>query len=219
MTMAKRAGVLYLLFSIIAIVTQFALPRFVVPADPAATLRAIAAAESSYRVSILLNFATLIFHVLVVASLYELLKRVDAWYALLMVMLVGVGVSVALANLLHRLVPLVALGGSDALTAIPKPELDALAFAALRLQGLASGVVLMFWGLWLFPFGILVYKSGFIPRIFGVLLLVAGIGYVMTSVTSIAWPAYRQTIAPYATALYVGELPIIFWLLLKGRDA
>ncbi len=218
--MARRAGALYLSFAIIAIVGQFSFPRFIVAGDPAATVRNIAAGEQIYRLSILTSFVTLIFHLLVVVSLYRLLKQVDAWHAALMVMLVGVGVALALGNMLHRLVPLVVLSGADSLSTISKEQLDALAFAALRLHGAGSALVMMFWGLWLFPFGILVYRSGFLPRLPGVLLLVAGFAYVVSSSTSMALPAYRQAISPFMTPLYAGEVPIIFWLLLfRSRNA
>jgi hypothetical protein len=214
--MARRAGILYLLFALIAIVSEFLLPRFVVVGDPAATLRAIAARDAVYRAGILLTFTTLVFHLLVVASLYRLLARVDAWQATLMTLLVGVGVALALANMLHRLVPLVLLSGADSLSALARAQLEALAYAALRLQSASSALVMLFWGLWLFPLGTLVYKSGFLPRWMGVLLFAAGLGYVAAASTSIALPAWRQALSPFVTPLYVGEVPIIFGLLRVG---
>ena len=77
-------------------------------------------------------------------------------------------------------------------------------------------VTMAFWGLWLFPFGILVVKSGFIPRILGFLLMVAGFAYVMTGFASIVLPTYRQVVSQIMMPLYFGEVPIIFWLFIKG---
>jgi hypothetical protein len=210
---ARRAGVLYLLFALLAIASEFFLPRVLVPGDPAATLRNIAAAETLYRLGVLASFVTLIFHLLVVTSLYRLLRAVDGWHALLMVLLVGVGVALAMANLLHRLVPLVLLRDAAALTGVSRAQLEATAFAALRWQGASSAVVIMFWGLWLFPFGALVYKSAFLPRWLGVLLCVAGVAYLLSGATTIAAPAIRQALAPVLTVMFFGEVPIIFWLL------
>ena len=74
---AKRAGVLYLVFALVAILGQFAFPAFVVTGDAAATARNISAGESLYRFSILVGFATVMLHIMVVAALYELLKPVE----------------------------------------------------------------------------------------------------------------------------------------------
>ena len=80
-------------------------------------------------------------------------------------------------------------------------------------------MVTAFWGLWLFPFGILVIKSGFFPRVLGILLLVAGFAYLMTSVTSIVLPRSLHVVSQIMMPLYFGEVPIIFWMLIRGAKA
>jgi hypothetical protein len=216
--MAKRAGALYLAFALVAIAAEFFFPAFVVPGDAAATAQRITAAEGTYRFGILMNFVTVILHIAVVAALYELFKQVDGWQAKLMVLLVAVGVALALANVCNRFVPLVLLSGADFLAAFTMRKIEAMSLAALRFRSATSALVLMFWGLWLFPFGILVCRSRFVPRILGVLVLVAGSAYVATSFTSIVLPAYRPLVGRLMTPLYVGEVPIIFWLLLRGAN-
>ena len=81
-----------------------------------------------------------------------------------------------------------------------------------------DGVVIpqIFWGLWLVPFGILVFKSGFLPRILGVLLIIACFGYVTDSVSPLLFPRYVHIVSRFASKLTLGELPIIFWLLIMG---
>ena len=213
---AHRAGVLYFLFMIVAIVREFLFPAFMVPGDAAATARNITAAEPTYRLGVLLGFVTLIMFIFLVVSLYKLFRDVDRWHAMLMVLLVSSGVAVSLANLINELAPLMLLGGADYLSAFTKPQLDALALGFLGLHGHGAVVATAFWGLWLFPFGILVIKSGFFPRVLGVLLMVAGFAYVASSVTTIVLPAYRQVVSRVMMPLYFGEIPIIFWLLIKG---
>jgi hypothetical protein len=213
---AHRAGVLYLLFSLVAIVGEFLLPAFVVPEDAAATARNIAAAEFTYRIGILTGFVTLVLFIFLVVTLYKLFKDVDEWHAVLMVLLVAIGVAISLANLITRFAPLVFLSGADSLAAFTKPQLDALALGFLKLHGEGTTVATVFWGLWLFPFGILVIRSGFFPRILGFLLMIAGFAYLATSVTSIVLPAYRHVVSQVMMPLYFGEVPIIFWLLIKG---
>lgn len=205
-----------MVFAIVAILGQFFFPAFVVPGDATATARNITAAETAYRTGILTGFVTHIIFIFVVVSLYKLLKDVDKTHAVLMVLFVSVGVALALANLLNRIAPLILLSGAGYLSVFTKPQLDALALGFLRLHGAGGTVVMAFWGLWLFPFGILVIKSGFLPRILGVLLMVAGFAYLTNSLTSIVLPAYRPVVSQILTPLYFGEVPIIFWLLIKG---
>jgi hypothetical protein len=214
--LAHRAGALYFVFMIVAIVREFLFPTFTVPGDAAATARNILAAESMYRLGILLSFSTLVIFIFLVALLYKLFREVDRGHAMLMVLLVVVGVSISLANMIHQFMPLVLLGGGDYLSVFTKPQLEALSLGFLRLHSSGATVAIAFWGLWLFPFGALVIKSRFFPRILGILLMVAGAAYLTFSVTAIGLPEYRQTLARVLMPLYFGEVPIILWLLIKG---
>jgi hypothetical protein len=216
---AHRAGLLYFLFMIVAIAGEFFFPAFMVTGDAAATARNIADGELTYRLGILTGLLTLVIFIFLVASLYKLFNEVDKNLALLMVLLVAIGVAVALANLLNKFAPLVLLSGADYLSVFTKPQLEALALGFLRLHSNGANVSTAFWGLWLFPFGILVIRSGFFPRVLGMLLLVAGFAYLTSSVTSIALPDYRQVISRFMMPLYFGEVPIVFWLLIKGAKA
>lgn len=75
----------------------------------------------------------------------------------------------------------------------------------------------VFFGLWLLPFGLLIYKSGFIPRIIGVLMLIAGFGYTIDSLTSLLFPTLGSFTKPIAfTFSGVGEIITMLWLLIKG---
>lgn len=216
-TTSRQAGVLYLLFSIAAIFGEFFFPAFMVPGDATATARNINAAELIYRSGILTAFVTHILFIFLVVSLYKLFKDVDKKHAMLMVLLVTIGVAVALANLLNKFAPLVLLSGADYLSVFTKPQLDAFVLGFLRFHSNGVIVTTAFWGLWLFPFGILVIKSRFFPRILGILLMVAGFAYLTTSVTSIVSPAYTHIVSRVMMPLYFGEVPIIFWLI-KGAN-
>jgi Domain of unknown function (DUF4386) len=213
---ARRAGALYFLFLIVGLLDMFGFPRFMVPGDATATARNIIAAEQTYRIGILTDFVTLLLFVFLVASLYNLLKDVDKWHAMLMVLLVSVGVTIGFANLLNKIAPLILLSGADYLSVFTKPQLDALSLGFLGLNSNGDTIDTAFWGLWLFPFGILVIKSGFFPRVLGILLIVAGCAYLTSSVTSIVLPAYEHVVSQATMPLGFGEFPIIFWLLIKG---
>jgi hypothetical protein len=213
---ARRAGLWYFVFMIVAIFGEFVLPAFRVPGDAAATARNITAAELTYRVESLTGLVTHVIFLFLVVSLYQLFRDVDRGHALRMVLFVAVGVAVALGNMLHKFEPLELLSGADAWSGFTQPQLDALALGTLGTHRAGGAVPMTFWGLWLFPFGILVVRSGFLPRVLGVLLLVAGGAYVVTGVTAIVLPDQREAVARWMMPLYFGEVPIIFWLLIKG---
>lgn len=213
---AHRAGLVYFVFMILGILGEFVLPGVKVSGDAAATALKLASGEAMYRFSILNSFASLVLFIFLVAILYRLFRDVDRGQALLMVLLVCVGVAVALANLLTMFAPLVILGGSDYLSVFTKTQLETLALGILEFRGSGSIIAVGFWGLWLFPFGILVIRSAYFPRILGYMLLAAGVGYVITSATSIVLPDYRAFISRAMMPLYFGEVPIILWLFIRG---
>ena len=153
---AHRVGALYFLFLIVGLVDMFGFSHFIVPGDASATTRNIIAAQLTYRIGILTDFVTLLIFIFLVVSLYNLLKGVDQWYAMLMVLLVSVGVTIGLANLLNKLAPLILLSGANYLSVFTKPQLDALALGFLTSNINGDTIAEAFWGLWLFPFGILV---------------------------------------------------------------
>jgi len=213
---ARRAGALYFLFMIVGLVDMFGFSGFIVPGDATGTARNIIAGELTYRLGILTDFVALLLFIFLVVSLYNLLKGVDKWHAILMVLLVSVGVTIGLVNLLNKIAPLIFLSGANYLSVFTKPQLDALALGFLSINSDGNTVDSVFWGLWLFPFGILVIRSGFFPRVLGILLLVAGFGNVTSSVTSIVLPTYSHVVSRATMPLLFGEFPIIFWLLIKG---
>jgi hypothetical protein len=136
------------------------------------------------------------------------------------VTLVGVAVAFEFVNCLNLIAPLILLNGADYLSAFTKPQLDALALVFLKLRNGGLGVVSLLWGLWLLPFGVLAYESGFFPKVLGVLLVVACFAYVVDGVSSIILPAPSQIISTISLALGgIGELAIVAWMIVKGATA
>jgi hypothetical protein len=86
----------------------------------------------------------------------------------------------------------------------------------LRLHGHGILVNEIFWGLWLLPFGLLVYRSGFLPRILGAWLILNCFAYLATSVTGLMWPQYEQTVSNWVFPVMFGELAIMLWLIIMG---
>ena len=209
---ARVAGSLYLIANIFAPFTLLYLPsRFIVRGDAAATANNVIASESLFRFGIVGNLFTFIANIFLALALYQLLKVVNKNMASLMVILFLVGVPIAMLNELNQLAILQLLGGADYLKAYPTDQLQALAYLLLRLHDQGLLIAHIFFGLWLLPMGYLVYKSGFIPKIVGVLLVIAGVGYVVQSFA--AFLGYNVNIILFTG---LGELVFLLWLLIKG---
>ncbi len=214
---ARFAGLLYLLASIPAPFGLIYVPsNLIVPGDATATANHVRASETLLRLGIATELIVSIMFIFVVLALYRLFKGVNEKQALAMAILILVSIPISLLNVLNEIAALVLVSGVNFLSVFEKGQLDALAYLFLRLHGQGFVVAAIFWGLWLFPFGILVIRSGFIPRVLGVLLFIAGSGYLASSFTSLLLPSYRHLVDQFAMVLTIGELPIIFWLLIWG---
>ena len=209
---ARVAGALYLFANIFAPFTLLYLPlRFIVRGDAAATASNIIASESLFRLGIVGNLFTFIANIFLALALYQLLKVVNRNMASLMVVLFLVGVPIAMLNELTQLAVVQLLSGAGYLKAYATDQLQALAYLLLRLHDQGLLIAHIFFGLWLLPMGYLVFRSRFIPRIVGVLLVIAGVGYVVQSFASFL--GYNLNIILFTG---LGELVFLLWLLIKG---
>ena len=214
---ARIAGLLYILMALPAPFALIYLPaKLIVRGDATVTANNVLAHETLFRAGIFGELFNGVGFILLVVVLYRLFRAVDQTQAALMVSLVLVSVAIGFVNVLNSIAGLMLFHGSDFLIAMAKTQRDALGMLFLNLhrQGITISEVL--WGLWLFPFGVLVMRSGFIPRILGVLLIVNCFGYVAASLTSLFLPSYAKVISLIVLPTLLGELWIILWLLIKG---
>ncbi len=220
MTISTIAGLLYLLASIPAPFALIYVPnKLIVPGDATATAKHVRASETLFRFGIASELTSFIIFIFVVLALYRLFKAVNGKHALAMAILLLVSIPISLLNVLNEIAALILVSGADFLSAFEKGQLDALAYLFLRLHGQGFVVAEIFWGLWLFPFGVLVIRSGFIPRFLGVSLFIGGSGYLASSFTSLLLPCYRHLVDQFAMVLTAGELPIIFLAFDLGRKS
>jgi hypothetical protein len=209
---ARVAGTLYLFANILAPFTLLYLPaRFIVRGDATATASNIIASESLFRFGIVGNLFTFIANIFLALALYQLLKVVSKNLASLMVIFFLIGIPIAMLNELNQLAVLQLLSGADYLKAYPTDQLQTLAYLLLRLHSHGLLMAHIFFGLWLFPMGYLVFKSSFIPKIVGVLLVIAGLGYLVQSFA--VFLGYNVDIILFTGW---GELVFLLWLLIKG---
>jgi hypothetical protein len=213
----RRAGLLYVLMSILGFFAMGYVPdKLIVRGNAAATAANITASETLFRLGIagqLLGEAGFIF---VALALYDLLKGVNRRHALLMVLLIVVAVPIAFLNELNSFAALALVRGADFLAMFDKSQREALAMLFLHLHGRGLVVAEIFWGLWLFPLALLVYKSRFLPRFLGVWLALAGVGWVVLSLTSTLLPQYQDAVNLYSQPAIFGEIAFMFWLLIRG---
>jgi len=190
--------------------------KIIVHANAAATASNLAAHETLFRIGIageLISQAAFIF---VALALYNLLKGVNHRQASLMVTLIVVSIPIAFVNELNSIAALVLVRGADFLSIFEKPQRDALAMFFLNLHNHGFVVAEIFWGLWLFPLALLVYRSRFLPRFLGVWLSLAGVAWIILSLTAIVLPQNQDKVYSYAQPAFFGEIAFMLWLLIKG---
>ena len=213
----RFAGLLYVLTSIVGSFAMGYVPsKLIVHGNAAATSNNIVASETLFRLGIageLIGQAGFIF---VALALYDLLKGVNRRHASLMVILIVVSIPIVFLNELNSIAALVLARGADFVSVFEKPQRDAMAMLFLKLHGQGFGVAEIFWGLWLFPLGLLVYRSRFLPRFLGVWLALAGVDWVILSLTGILLPQYQDKVYTYSQPAIIGEIAFMFWLLIKG---
>ena len=214
---ARIAGLLYVLLGVTGIFSLIYVPSTLfVFGDATATAENIRSSELLFRTGILSGLISNVLFVFLVLALYRLLKDIDHKQAILMVILVVISVSTTFVNTFNQMAALINLSGADFLSVFETAQLESAAYGFLRLHSHGIQIIQIFWGLWLFPFGLLVYKSRFIPKILGVLLFIAGFAYLLSSFTFLVFPQYLDAISTLINVLEMGEFPIIFWLLIVG---
>ena len=209
---ARTAGGLYLAVALFAAFGNMYVPSvLVVRGDAVATARNIATSELLFRTGILAHLISQIIFIFLVLTLYRLLKTVNKNHAVVMVVLALVGVPMASLNEATRLTVL-QLVGSAQTGASSAAQLQSQAMQFLDTWGNGIHVTLAFWGLWLLPLGLLVFRSGFLPKLLGILLVVSGAGYVIDAGMQLLLPG----VAALSQFTFVGELLFLLWLLVKG---
>ena len=213
---SRIAAALYILNCLPAPFALLYVPSvIIVRGDATATANNIRDSEALLRLGMAVELFSSTVVIFAVLAFYHLFKRVSQKHALAMMVLMLVSVPISYLNVLNDLAALtLARGPAFLSTVFGKAELDALVFFLLRLHN--QGIVLaqIFWGLWLFPFGLVVMRSGFIPRFVGVAAMIAGAGYVFSSSVSLFFPAFAQW-GQFAMVLGIGELAIA-WMLIWG---
>ncbi len=215
---ARIAGAWYVLLGLTAPFRLIYIPSALfVQGNATATASNIMAHETLFRVGILSDLLTGTIVIFVTLALYRLLKAVNQNHAVLMVILGSLMVTpIYFLNTLTDAAALLLVRGANFLSVFDEPQRDALAMLFLRLHH--HGVVAneIFWGLWLFPLAVLIYRSGFLPRFLAVWLIVNGFAYLAISFTGLLLPRYEDMVSKIAFPAMLGEIALMLWLVIKG---
>ena len=214
---ARIAGAFYLVVVVTGIFSLMYVPSTLIDwNDASRTFQNIQSSETLFRLGILASIICYIAFLFLPLVLYKLLSEVNKTQAIAMVALAVASVPVSLVNLLNKFA---------VLTLIAKPEsfettqLHAQVLLNLNYYNNGIHIASVFWGLWLFPFGYLVYKSGLLPKVLGIFLMAGCIGYIINSFGSLVSPiGYKELgiASILRIPASIGEIGICLWLLIMG---
>jgi Domain of unknown function (DUF4386) len=213
----RVAGLLYLLLGFSLFRPIYITGALIAREDPAATARNIAAHELLFRFGIVTDLLSGLACLFIALALYRVFKAVDRPLAVLMVILGGLMPAVIdFLNVLNDVAALILARGEPFLSAFTTLQQASLAMLFLRIHDHGYLINEIYAGLWLFPFGVLVFRSGFIPRLLGVGLIINGFAYLIISFTGLLLPLLVDRVTRIVSPALLGEGAIILWLLIRG---
>src|SRR5581483_7351419 len=213
----RVAGFLYLLLLAAPLRLLYIPTKLFVAGNATATANNIAAHQTLFRMGIAADLFCGVALIFLVLAFYRLFKGVDSYLAVLVVILGGVlPAAIDFFNTLNDAAALILVRGADFLSVFDKPQRDTLAMLFLRLHHQEVVAAEVLWGLWLFPLGLLVYKSRFLPRFIGVWLIINCFAYLVLSFIRLWFPHYVATASNYAFPAELGELALMLGLVIKG---
>jgi len=215
---ARMAGFLYFIYMIFHISADVigGRSKLFVFGDAAATAQNIIASEWLFRLSFTVDLVSAIFFLLAAWALYRLLKPVDKNIALLFLLLNLGGVAVYSINLASQFAALLLLSGADYLKVFPTEQLQAQAMLFLYIYKNGYMIAQIFFGVWVFPLGYLVFKSGFLPKILGVVLMIHCFTWLASVIQFFLFPSFGAIIYVSWPLGFIAEFGLTLWLLIMG---
>ncbi len=212
---ARVIGVVYLLYFLTAVSGELFLQGIFVDGDAATTANNILAHRSLFRLGLAFGLISTACYVAITALFYELFRSVIRPLSLVAAFFSLVGCAILAVASLFRVAPLVILGGSRELSALTLEQSRALASLFLGLYGQAVNICFVFFGVYCLLVGYLIFRSNFVPRILGVFMGIAGVGWL-----TFLSPPLANTLSPAILGIgFIAELALMLWLLVMGVNA
>jgi hypothetical protein len=213
---ARMAGFLYLIYMVTHIISDVLRDSFIMLGDVTATISNIMAHEGLFTLTSVGDLLAAALFFLAAWALYVLLKPVNKNLALLFLLLNLGGVAVQCSSDLFLFASQLLMNGSDTLNVFQAEQLPTLAMFLLDLREKGFLIAQLFYGAWLFPLGYLVYKSGFLPKFLGIVLMVHCFTWVSTFFQSFLFPGFTAiTYVSYPLG-FIAEFGLTLWLLVMG---
>jgi hypothetical protein len=211
---ARLAGFLYFMYIATSIIANL-FGRFVF-VDAPVTVNHIMAHESQFRIGFVISLFSVVFFLLAAWYLYVLLKPVNKNMALLFLTFNLAGFAVWCFSTLNLFGSLLLLSGAGYLKVFQPDQLQALALLFVNLFKNGSIIAQVPYGIWLFPLGYLVFKSGFLPKILGVLLITDSFGLLIYVCQRFLLPGFIIISYPCLVISFIAEISLALWLSIKG---
>lgn len=211
--LAKWCGILYLSMMPFAIISLGIRFGFFDHNNVLVTITNIKDSELIFRLASISWFIQNILFILLALNLYRLFLHIDQHYARMMLVFSIASVPVLFLNELFQYAAIELVSGANYLSAIPESMLNAYAIFFLKLNEQGIGIVHVFWGVWLFPLGMLVFRSNFIPPIIAILLFIGGCGYLIDALLSVMFPFISLRLTPLT---FLAEIAFPLWLIFKS---
>jgi uncharacterized protein DUF4386 len=209
---ARITGVVYSLYFLTAVFGVFSLRGLVVDGDAAATVNNILAHQPLFRLGLATGLIATACYIAVTALFYDLFKPVNRSLSLLAAFFSLVGCAILAFASLFQVAALVVLGGGQYMSVFKVEQSRALAFLFLELYGQGVNICFVFFGVYCLLIGYLIFRSAFLPRILGVLMAFAGLGWL-----TFLSPPLANYLSPYIQVLgFLAELSLCLWLLVVG---
>ena len=211
--LARMTGVLYFLVILMGVASEIMVRNFIfVPGDIASTVNHISAYEPIFRLGFVISLTRFAVFIILVLALYKLFRPVDKDLSLIMAVFALVSISIGMVSLLFQYAAPLLLSSNSYSTLFSTDQWHAqvLFFINMQTMGDKASQIL---AVWLLPLGYLIYRSGFFPKILGVLMVIASLGYVTDFLIFFLLPNLDWQVAGFA---FLGELPFPLWLLIKG---
>ena len=172
--------------------------------------------EGSFRLGLVVALTTGFLFLATAWGLYVLLRRVNENLALLFLLLNAVGVAIQGASMLSLVSAMLQGDGASHMQAYSAAQLEGLAYLSINVYKTSFVTAQLFFGAWLFPLGYLVYRSGYLPRFLGVLLVLDGFAVLTWFLKALLLPSYNAIHYPGLALSFAAELGLALWLLVKG---
>ncbi len=214
---ARTAGLFYLMTILLGVFAEVVVrSNLIIPGDATATAKHLQESEALFRLGFMSDLLMMTCYLLLAFTLYVLLKPVNKNLSLLFVLFTLASVAIMSLNMLNQFAALLLLTGVDYLTVFSEDQLHAFALFFLNLHKYGYFIAQIFFGLWLLPLGYVGFKSGYFPKVLGILLILACFGHLIQFFQIFLLPGYEAITYPGLAIATLGEFSLCFWLLIKG---